>query len=187
MYEDGRQRQIGKCRLLSRPRTLQSRPDRLEELAIVRAAASRHNHLGEGIISVLQSRHRRPHRMLDEQLSHLRSILSEFQDMSLTISEMKNFLGFPSIERLGQHVDGMEARANRQVELPAQRQRPEERERPGALPWPHRVAQVVHPLLRSVVRTVAKLQEGHLQEVAGRHTRKMELRLYVARRRLRTC
>lgn len=44
---------------------------------------------------------------LDEHVAHLRRLFTVFQDMNLTMSPEKTFLGFPSIQLLGQHVDGM--------------------------------------------------------------------------------
>lgn len=44
---------------------------------------------------------------LDDHLAHLRRLFTVFQDMNLTMSPEKTFLGFPSIQLLGQHVDGM--------------------------------------------------------------------------------
>lgn len=43
----------------------------------------------------------------EEHLEHLRRIFTAFDDMNLTLSPHKTFLGFPSIELLGQHVDSM--------------------------------------------------------------------------------
>ncbi|KAI7082862.1 hypothetical protein KC356_g8024 [Hortaea werneckii] len=45
-------------------------------------------------------------RSLDDHIAHLPRVFSEFQEMNLTMSAKKTF-GFPSIELLGQDVDGM--------------------------------------------------------------------------------
>ena len=45
-------------------------------------------------------------RTLDEHIQHLRQVFTAFDELNLTVSGKKSFIGYPSIELLGQRVDG---------------------------------------------------------------------------------